>query len=84
MLALHGHCLVQRVAPDIHRLRRDGKHQIEVHIVEAGRAQNVERLEHLFARMDAAKSLQQLFVERLHAHRNAVDSEIAEQFAFVG
>ena len=34
--------------------------------------------------MDAAQPVEQFFIERLHAHRNAVDAEVAEQFCLVG
>ncbi len=53
-------------------------------IVETGAAQNVERFENHFARVDAAQPVQQFFVERLHAHGNAVHAEVAEQFRLVG
>ena len=75
--------LAQSAAPRFHRLRRDGEHEIDVHIVEASGAQSVEALENLFARVNAAEPFQQMFIKRLHAHGNAIDAEVAPEFRFV-
>ena len=40
--------------------------------------------EDLLARMDAPEPCEQRFVERLHAHRDAVDTGVAQQFRLVG
>ena len=42
---------------------------------KTGVAQDVERFENHFARVDAAEPVEQFFVERLHAHRNTVHAE---------
>src|SRR5205823_5159094 len=61
----------------------NGKHQVEIDVFKTGAAQNIERLENHFARVDAAQAVEQFFIERLHAHGNAVDAEVAEQFRLV-
>ena len=58
--------------PNFHRLRGNGEHQIKIDALEARRAEAVVRLENHLARMHAAEALQQIGVERLHAHRDAV------------
>src|SRR5208283_868771 len=76
--------LDQGCLPDGQRLAGNREHEVEVQIVETGPAQDVERLKDHFARVDPAQPVEQRFVERLHAHRDAVDAEIAEQFRLVG
>ena len=84
MFALHRHRLIQRRPPDVHRLAGNCEHQIEIDVFEAGAAQGVEGFEDHLARVDAAQPVEQRRVERLHAHGNAVDAEVAEELGLVG
>ena len=83
MFAGHRHRLVQRRVPDVHRLAGNRKHQIQVHVVKTGGAQGVEGFENHFARVNPAEAIQQFFIERLHAHGNAVHAKVPEQFGLV-
>ena len=83
MLAIERERLVKRSAPDIQRLTRNGKHQIEVHIVEAGDAEDLKGAKHHVAAVHAAKSIEQSFVQRLDPHGNAVHAKFAQQPRFL-
>ena len=69
--------------PRLHCLAGNGEHEVDVDVFEPRYAQPVERLEHHFARVDAAKANEQICIERLHAHRNAVHTVLSKQAGLV-
>ena len=83
MLSAQGQGLIQGAVPDVHRLARDRKHQIDVDVLEAGLSQNVITTEHHVAAVDTPQPVQQRLIERLHAHGNAIDTELAQEGRFI-
>ena len=63
----------------IHRLARQAEHEIEVDVVEPGIAQLPVRVDCGRDGMHAADHVEQLVVERLHAHGDAVHAKLAEE-----
>ena len=79
MFAAEGERFTQGRAPHVHGLRGNGKHEVDVHVVEARLAQRVETLEDLLAGMNPPQTLEQRGLERLHAHGDATDAGIAPE-----
>ena len=72
----------QRRLPLGERLGGNGKHEVEVHVVEARLAQDFIRTLGLLRAVDAPEDGQQRRVPRLHAHADPVDAQRAEQARF--
>lgn len=76
VFALELEGFVQGGLPNLHALAGDGEHEIDIEVVESGLAQGVVGAEDHVAAVDAAQPVEELFVERLHAHGNAVDAAL--------
>jgi len=63
-------------------LAGQGEHQVEVDVVEAVRAQEIDRGGDVFRRVLAAEGLEQRGVERLRAEADAVDAGGAPRGGF--
>ena len=61
----------------VHRLPGQAEHQVEIDIIEAGRARRGERLPGLDGIVDTPQGLQLAVVEALYADRQAIDSGFA-------
>ena len=83
MFAAQAHGLVERGAPDVHGLPRDGEHEIKIDVLESSRTQRVVGAEDHVARMDAPEAIQQSFIERLHAHADTIDAVIEPEAGLV-
>ena len=75
--------LIHGRLPRLHCLAGNGKHEVDIDVVEPRAAQPVERLEHHLARVDAAKAKEQVCIERLHAHRDAVHAVLSKQVGLI-
>src|SRR6185295_18040932 len=67
--------LIEISFPPIDRLSRQSSDQIEVHVIESGLAQELERGANVSCIMRAAEHLQLAIIERLRAEARAVDSQ---------
>ena len=68
---------VQRIAPDLHGLPRQGVHQIQTDIIKAARARQTHRVRRLRGIMDPADGGKQSRIEALHADGQAVYARFA-------
>ena len=84
MFAAQAHGLVERRAPDLHRLPRDGEHEVEVDVLKAGGSQRVVGAEDHVAGMNAPETVEQSFVEGLHTHADAVHAVFEPEAGLVG
>jgi len=83
MLTAQGGGFGERRAPNVYRLAGNGEHEVDIQVIEAGLAQSVEGFENHFAAVDAAKAVEEFFIERLDTHGDAIDAETAQELGFI-
>ena len=83
MFTAESDSFVERCTPDVERLARDGEHQINVDVVEARPPESVEGFENHLAAVNAAETIEELFVQRLDAHGDTVDPVIAPELRLI-
>src|SRR5258706_507157 len=84
MLGTEANGFAKCAAPNLNRLAGDREHQIEIQILKAGGAQDFVGLEDHLAGMNSAEPIEQRLIERLDAHRNAIDAKVAPEPGFIG
>src|ERR1051326_1283135 len=71
------------MAPYFDGLARDSEHEVEVQVFEPCFSECVERTKDHVPCVNTPKPGEQRFIQRLNAHRDAIDAVIAQKCCFI-